>query len=126
MIDICVEFLVEWGTLSGTELLSMIFDQFHNVLDTLDEEVVLVISLGFLFGDQQVRLITFDPLISDIFQKVFDFQLLVGVISEFQDHADVIQEVEAHNFFEGEIFACLVEVFFDFNSELFPMSISDR
>ena len=126
MIDICIEFLVEWGTLSGTELLSMIFDQFHNVLDTLDEEVVLVISLGFLFGDQQVRLITFDPLISDIFQKVFDFQLLVGVISEFQDHADVIQEVEAHNFFEGEVFAGLVEVFFDFNSELFPMSISDR
>jgi hypothetical protein len=45
VVNISVEFFVEWRTLGSSEFLTVIFNKFHNVFNGLNEEVVLIISL---------------------------------------------------------------------------------
>jgi hypothetical protein len=45
IINIGIEFLVEWRTLGSSKFLTMIFNKFHNVFNSLNKEVILIVSL---------------------------------------------------------------------------------
>jgi hypothetical protein len=125
VINIGVEFFVERRALGCSESLAMVFNKFHDVVNLLDEKVVFVVCLGFLFGDDEVRCLALIPLVANVLEQFFNLQLFVSIVSDFQDHGIMVKEIKAHDFFEIEVFALLIEIFFDLDSQLFPMSVSD-
>ena len=102
----------------------MLFNDFHDDISRLDEEVFLVVGLRSLRLDVEVRFLVLNPHLLDLVQVLFNGQLLLSIVDQFIDLVRVLEKVQGEQLFEIEVLSLLIEVSLHFKSDLSPMPLS--
>lgn len=125
-VNLLRELLVVWGRLVGGQVLGMLFDKGHNLISTSNFVEVFWTVLGPLASDFEVGHGILLPNALDFNQRFFDLQLVSSVVAQVVDEDLEFLQLEFENALQVEVVTLLIEFFFDLESNVVPVTGSDR